>query len=314
MYRGINLIPANTRIPFIAWRRVFFVISIALVLGSIVLFAVRGLNYGVDFVGGLVIEIRTEGPPNIAEMRQRLGSLGLGEVTLQELGEANDVLIRFPIQEGGEEAQQRAVDAARAALGDNVDYRRIELVGPAVSAELFRDGVYAVVAALLAMLVYIWFRFEWQFGLAAVVALFHDVISTIGLFSLLQLEFNLATVAAVLTIAGYSINDSVVVFDRVRENLRKYKTMPLPQLFDLSINETLARTTITGVTTLLAVLALYFLGGEVIRGFSMAVLWGIVIGTYSSVCLAVPLMLYMYVRPATVPGEVAAKTSAREVG
>lgn len=313
MYRGINLIPANTRIPFIAWRRVFFLFSLAMVLGSVALFATRGLNYGVDFVGGILIEIRTEGPPDIAEMREQLGGLGLGEVTLQELGDANDVLIRFPMQEGGEEAQQRAVEAARAALGENVDYRRIELVGPAVSAELFRDGIYAVAAALGAMLVYIWFRFEWQFGLAAVVALFHDVISTVGLFSLLQMEFNLATVAAVLTIAGYSINDSVVVFDRVRENLRKYKTMPLPQLFDLSINETLARTTITGLSTLLAVLALYFLGGEVIKGFSLAMLWGIVIGTYSSICLAVPLMLYMYTRPAPAAGEAAAKASAGEV-
>ncbi|MGZ8410805.1 MAG: protein translocase subunit SecF [Hyphomicrobium sp.] len=309
MYRGINLIPADTRIPFIAWRRVFFLFSLTLVLGSAVLFAVRGLNYGVDFVGGILIEIRTEGPPDIAEMRQRLGGLGLGEVTLQEFGEANDVLIRFPIQEGAEEAQQQAIDAARAALGENVDYRRIELVGPAVSRELFRDGIYAIAAALFAMLVYIWFRFEWQFGLAAVVALFHDIISTIGLFALLRMEFNLATVAAILTIAGYSINDSVVVFDRVRENLRKYKTMPLPKLFDLSINETLARTTITGLSTLLAVLALYVLGGDVIRGFSLAMLWGIVIGTYSSICLAVPLMLYMYVRPAPVAGETASKTS-----
>lgn len=310
MYRGISLIPANTRIPFIAWRRVFFLFSLGLVLASIALFATRGLNYGVDFVGGILIEIRTEGPPNIAEMRDKLGGLGLGEVALQEFGEANDVLIRFPIQAGDEEAQQQAIDAARAALGENVDYRRIELVGPTVSQELFRDGIYAIAAAMLAMLVYIWFRFEWQFGLAAVVALFHDVISTVGLFALLQVEFNLATVAAVLTIAGYSINDSVVVFDRVRENLRKYKTMALPQLFDLAINETLARTTITGMTTLLAVLALYILGGEVIRGFSLAMLWGIVIGTYSSICVAVPLMLYMYVRPAPVAGEAASKSSA----
>ena len=196
-------------------------------LASVALFAIRGLNYGVDFVGGILIEIRTDGPPNIAEMRRQLGGLGLGEVTLQEFGEANDVLIRFPIQEGDEQVQQQAIEAARAALGENVEYRRIELVGPTVSRELFRDGLYAITAALFAMLVYIWFRFEWQFGLAAVLALFHDVISTIGLFSLLQLEFNLATVAAILTIAGYSINDSVVVIDRLRENLRKYKTMPL---------------------------------------------------------------------------------------
>jgi preprotein translocase subunit SecF len=313
MYRGINLIPADTHIPFIAWRHVFFLFSLALILGSVALFAIRGLNYGVDFVGGILIEIRTDGPPNVAEMRQKLGGLGLGEVTLQEFGEDNDVLIRFPIQEGDEEAQQQAIETARIALGPNVDYRRIELVGPAVSQELFQDGLYAITAALFAMLVYIWFRFEWQFGLAAVVALLHDVISTVGFFSLLQLEFNLATVAAILTIAGYSINDTVVVFDRVRENLRKYKTMPLPKLFDLAINETLARTSITGVTTLLVVLALYILGPEVIKGFSLAILWGIVIGTYSSICLAAPLMLYMRIRPAPAAGEAAAKTSAEEV-
>lgn len=314
MYRGITLIPADTHIPFMAWRRIFFLFSLSLVLGSVALFIVRGLNYGVDFVGGILIEIRTEGPPNIAEMRQQLGGLELGEVTLQELGEENDVLIRFPIQEGGEEAQQQAIESVRAILGQNVDYRRIELVGPAVSQELFRDGLYALTFALLAMLVYIWFRFEWQFGLAAVVALFHDVISTIGLFSLLQLEFNLTSVAAILTIVGYSINDTVVVFDRVRENLRKYKTMPLTELFDLSVNETLARTAITGVTTILVLLALYLIGGEVIRGFSLAMLWGVVIGTYSSICFAVPLMLYMYVRPAPAAGEPASKTSAGEVG
>ena len=314
MYRGISLIPADTHIPFIAWRRVFFLFSLALVLASVALFAIRGLNYGVDFAGGILIEIRTDGPPDIAEMRRQLGGLGLGEVSLQELGEAHDVLIRFPIQEGGEEAQQQAIEAVRAALGQNVDYRRIELVGPMVSQELFRDGVYALTGAFLAMLVYIWFRFEWQFGLIAVAALVHDVISTIGLFAFLQLEFNLTSVAAILTIVGYSINDTVVVFDRVRENLRKYKTMPLPKLFDLSINETLARTAITGVTTILVLLALYLIGGEVIEGFSLAMLWGVVIGTYSSICLAVPLMLYMYSRPAAAAGEAAAKTSAENVG
>jgi preprotein translocase subunit SecF len=314
MYRGISLIPADTRIPFIAWRRVFFLFSLALVLASIALFAIRGLNYGVDFAGGILIEVRTEGPPDIAEMRQQLGGLGLGDVSLQEFGEANDVLIRFPIQEGGEEAQQQAIEAVRAALGQNVDYRRIELVGPMVSRELFRDGLYALTGAVLAMLVYIWFRFEWQFGLIAVVALVHDIISTIGLFALLQLEFNLTSVAAILTIVGYSINDTVVVFDRVRENLRKYKTMPLPKLFDLSINETLARTSITGVTTILVLLALYFIGGDVIKGFSLAMLWGVVIGTYSSICLAVPLMLYTYSRPAPALGEAATKASAEKAG
>lgn len=297
MYRGISLIPPNTRIPFIRWRWLFFAFSAALVTASVTLFAVRGLNYGVDFVGGILIEIETSGPADIAQLREELTTLGLGDVALQEFGEPNDVLIRIQKQEGGDEAQQQAVEQVRAALGSNVDYRRVELVGPQVSEELFWDGVYAVAAALTAMLVYIWFRFEWQFGLAAVVALFHDVLSTIGIFSLLQLEFNLSTVAAILTIAGYSINDTVVVFDRVREDLRKYKAMPLPDLFNRAINETLSRTTITAFTTFLAVLALYFLGGEVIKGFSFAMMWGILIGTYSSICVAVPLLLYLNVRP-----------------
>jgi preprotein translocase subunit SecF len=314
MYRGISLVPANTRIPFMAWRRVFLLFSLALVLASIALFAIRGLNYGVDFAGGILIEIRTDGPPDIAEMRRQLGGLGLGDVSLQEFGGANDVLIRFPIQEGGEEAQQRAIEAVRAALRQNVDYRRIELVGPMVSQELFRDGLYALIGSFLAMLVYIWFRFEWQFGLVAVVTLVHDVIATVGLFALLQLEFNLTSVAAILTLVGYSINDTVVIFDSVRDNLRKYKTMPLPKLFDLSVNETLARTSITGVTTMLVLLALYFIGGDVIEGFTLAMLWGVVIGTYSSICLGVPLMLYMYSRPAPAAGEAAAKTSAEKAG
>jgi len=186
-----------------------------------------------------------------------------------------------------------AVEKVKTALGSGIEYRRTEFVGPKVSDELFLDGVYAVGAAILAILMYIWFRFEWQFGLGAVVALVHDVISTVGIFALLGLEFNLSTVAAVLTIAGYSINDTVVVYDRVRENLRKYKTKPLTELLNLSINETLSRTVLTSLTTLLALLALFFFGGEVIRGFSFAMIWGVLIGTYSSIALAVPLLIYL---------------------
>ncbi len=294
--RRLTLIPANTSIPFIAWRKLFFMFSAALVVASIGLFLTKGLNYGIDFRGGIMLDVRTEGPADLAAMRSTLAGLGLGEVALQEFGAPDDVLIRLQEQDGGEQAQQAAIVKVKDALGPNVEYRRTEVVGPKVSDELFWDGVYAVVSAILAMLVYIWFRFEWQFGLAAVIALLHDVLSTIGLFSLLGLEFNLSTVAAVLTIAGYSINDTVVVFDRVRENLRKYKTMDLPALLDLSINATLSRTTMTSFTTLLALFALYFLGGEVIRSFSLAMIWGIVVGTYSSICVAVPLLLYLNVR------------------
>jgi preprotein translocase subunit SecF len=291
--RRLRLIPAGINLQFIAKRMIFFVFSGLLVVMSVGLFTIKGVNYGIDFKGGILIEVRTPDAADPGAMRLALSDLGLGEVALQEFGAPTDVLIRVQRQEGGEKAQQAAVEAVKAALGPGVEYRRTEFVGPKVSEELFWDGVMAVTFAILAILVYIWFRFEWQFGLGAVVALVHDVLSTIGLFSLLGLEFNLSTVAAILTIAGYSINDTVVVFDRVRENLRKFKTMPLAELFNRSINETLSRTVITSVTTLLALLSLYLLGGEVLRGFSFAMIWGVLIGTYSSVCLAVPMLLYL---------------------
>jgi preprotein translocase subunit SecF len=309
MLRGLRLIPAETNVQFVPYRRIFFALSVCMVVASIALFAIRGLNYGIDFVGGLLIEVRTEGPADIAAMRGQLSGLGLGDVSLQEFGAENEVLIRIQKQEGGEAAQQRAVEAVRGAFGDTVEYRRIEFVGPQVSEELFWDGVTAVAIAMVLILFYIWFRFEWQFGLCAVIALMHDVVTTIGMFSLLGLEFNLSTVAAVLTIAGYSINDTVVVFDRVREDLRKYKSRPLPELYNEAINRTLARTTITGVTTLLAVAALYVFGGEVIRGFSFAILFGVVIGTYSSICVAVPLLLSFSVRRSAVAGEAEGDTA-----
>ncbi len=288
--RGLKLIPAGVNLQFIAKRIIFFVFSGLLVVMSVGLFTIKGVNYGIDFKGGILIEVRTPDAADLGAMRLVLSDLGLGEVALQEFGAPTDVLIRVQRQKGGEKAQQAAVEAVKAALGPEVDYRRTEFVGPKVSEELFWDGVMAVTFAILAILVYIWFRFEWQFGLGAVVALIHDVLSTIGLFSLLGMEFNLSTVAAILTIAGYSINDTVVVYDRVRENLRKFKTMPLTELFNRSINETLSRTVMTSVTTLLALLSLYVLGGEVLRGFSFAMIWGVVIGTYSSVCLAVPML------------------------
>lgn len=314
MFHGIHLIPPDTAIAFIPFRRVFFVLSAVLVAASIGLFVARGLNYGIDFVGGLLIEVKTDGPADIGGMRQQLSGLGLGDVALQEFGAEDEVLIRIQKQEGGEAAQQRAVEAVRGALGDSVEYRRIEFVGPQVSEELFWDGVYAVSFSLIAILLYVWFRFEWQFGVCAVVALLHDVVLTVGVFALLGLEFNLSTVAAVLTIAGYSINDTVVVFDRVREDLRKYKARPLPELFNAAVNQTLSRTVITGVTTLLAVLALYVFGGEVIRGFSFAILFGVVVGTYSSICIAVPLLLSFDVRRSRVTGEADGEQAAGETG
>ncbi|MBM09999.1 MAG: protein translocase subunit SecF [Magnetovibrio sp.] len=294
--RGLYLIPASLNISLVSKRAVFFFFSAILITSSIALFLTRGLNYGIDFKGGILIEVRTDKAANIGFMRQQLSALDLGEVALQEFGAPTDVLIRVQRQEGGEKAQQVAVDKIKTLLGDTVDYRRTEFVGPKVSAELFWDGVLAVSLAIFAILIYIWFRFEWQFGVGAVIALTHDVISTIGMFALMGFEFNLSTVAAILTIAGYSINDTVVVYDRVRENLRKFKKMPLDELLNNSINQTLSRTVMTSVTTLLALLALFFLGGAVIRDFSFAMIWGVIIGTYSSICLAVPLLLYLHLK------------------
>ncbi|MGI9403042.1 MAG: protein translocase subunit SecF, partial [Hyphomicrobium sp.] len=232
----------------------------------------------------------------IAELRSRLGGLGLGEVQIQGLDEPTDALIRVEQQEGGETAQQEAAGKVQDALGEDIEIRRVEVVGPAVSGELQRAGVIAVTVAIIGILLYIWFRFEWQFGVAAILALVHDIVITMGLFSLLGFDFGLSEVAALLTLAGYSINDSVVVFDRIRENLRRYKKMPLVDLLNLSINEMMSRTVITSTTTFLAVFSLYVFGTEVIRGFSFAMLFGILIGTWSSVFIASPFLLWVGIK------------------
>ncbi|MEK9671225.1 MAG: protein translocase subunit SecF [Rhodospirillaceae bacterium] len=289
---GFKLVPDDVNIKFIPFQKLFLAVSSIAVAGAILLIAVKGLTFGIDFAGGLLLEVRTEKPADLAKMRSQLGALNLGDVSLQTFGQPTDVLIRVQKQDGGAEAQQAVITAVKQALGSGVDYRRTEFVGPQVSEELLIQGVEAVVAAIIAMLIYIWLRFEWQFGLGAVVALTHDVILTIGVFALIEHEFNLATVAAVLTIAGYSINDTVVVYDRVREDLRKYKSLPIQELLNNAINATLARTTMTSFTTLIALFALYGLGGEVIKDFAFAMIFGIVVGTYSSICVAVPLLIY----------------------
>jgi preprotein translocase subunit SecF len=226
-------------------------------------------------------------------MRAKLDALNLGDVSLQEFGSPSDVLIRIAQQPGGDAAQMKAIQAARNALGPGVEYRRVEVVGPSVGSELIRAGVLATALALAGIAVYVAFRFEWQFGIGAMVSIFHDVTTTVGLFALLQLEFNLTTLAAILTIAGYSINDTVVIYDRMRENMRKYRTMPFRELINISLNETLSRTILTVSTTTLAVLALLLFGGQVLRGFSIAMLWGMFIGTYSSLFVAAPLLYYI---------------------
>lgn len=293
MFRGLTLIPLDVRIPFMRVRWYFFVFSAVIILGSVALFTIKGLNYGIDFKGGILMEARLNAPADLGAMRGTLGRLDLGEVTLQEFGGPTDILVRIERQKGDEKAQQQAVEKVKAALGPGIEYRRIEFVGPQVGKELFREGMIAIALAIVGILIYIAFRFEWKFAICAIVAELHDVLTTIGLFALFDLDFNLATVAALLAIAGYSINDTVVVLDRVRENLRKYKTMPLAELLDLSINETLSRTVVTSGTTLLAVIALLIFGGPVIRDLNIALLWGIAIGTYSSICVSAPLLLYM---------------------
>ncbi len=253
--RSFRLIPDDTRIQFVRYRYWAYAFSGALVLLTLILVPTKGLNFGIDFQGGILIEVGMPGPADLAAMRETLGGLGLGEIALQEFGGPENVLIRIERQEGGEAGQLAAVEQVKAALaerfGDDIDYRRVEFVGPKVSEDLLWAGTQATVYALIAILAYVWFRFEWQFAVGAVVALIHDAATTLGLFALFGLEFNLTTIAAILTIIGYSVNDTVVIYDRIRENLRRYKNMPLPELIDRSVNETLARTIMTSATVLL---------------------------------------------------------------
>lgn len=294
--RPLIVIRHIPNIDFMGWHKVGFALSAVLTIGSIVLFLVQGLNFGIDFAGGTLIEARTvSGPADLASMRPKLNSLGLGEVSLQNFGSANEVLIRVPRQPGNDQAQMAGVNKIKAALGNTVDYRRTEVVGPTVGDELIRAGVIATVLALLAIAAYVWFRFEWPFGVGAMLSTLHDTLTTIGLFALLQIEFDLTTLAAILTIAGYSVNDTVVIYDRVRETMRRHRSMEFKELINRSLNETLSRTILTVGTVFLAVLSLLVFGGEVLRGFSIAMMWGVVVGTYSSLFIAAP-MLY-YIRP-----------------
>ncbi len=297
----LHWVPSNTKINFVGKRFIAFGFSAFIMVASLFLLFTNGLNFGIDFTGGTLIEVRVEDKaPNLGDLRSELNALNLGAISIQEFGAPNDLLIRMPEQEGDNEAQQAAItivkDSLEAKYEEGIEYRRIEFVGPQVGEELKKKGLYAVIFSILGMLVYIWFQFEWQFSVAAIVALIHDSLATIGLFALTQMEFNLSTVAAILMIAGYSINDTVVVFDRIRENLRKFKKMPVKDLLNLSINDTLSRTIMTSLTTLLALISLWIFGGEVIRGFVNALVFGIVIGTYSSIFVAAPILTFLNIR------------------
>ena len=299
--RLLRLVPDDTRYPFMRWRRISFPFSALLSIIAVVLFFTVGLNFGIDFRGGTLIEVQAKGgPADLAGMRTVLGGLGLGDVQLQEFGGPTDVLIRVEQQPGGETAQQAVVDKVRAALGDGYDYRRVEVVGPRVSGELVQSGIIGIALALLGIWLYLWFRFEWQFAIGAMIATMHDITLTIGFYSITQLDFDLSSIAAILTIAGYSLNDTVVVYDRIRELLRRYKKMLIDELLDISVNSTLPRTVITSVTTFLAMLALTVFGGEVIQSFTRAMLFGIVVGVYSTTFIAAPILIYLGVRTQTV--------------
>ena len=287
-------------IAFNKYYNKFNILSISLVILSLLFLIFKGLNFGIDFKGGTLIELRSSDTKiNVSSLRDNLNQMNLGDISVKNFGNKKDFLIKFENNEN-----KKVIEEIKSNLdqsfGNNFDFRRVENVGPKVSAELLKSGVIAISVALALMLIYIWIRFEWQFSLGAILALFHDVIVTLGLFSLLGLEINLSIIAAVLTIVGYSMNDTVVIFDRVRENLRKYSDIKIYELTNISINETLSRTLITSVTTLLALLSIFFFGGEILKGFSLAMIFGVIFGTYSSIYIANTILVRLNVSQKTV--------------
>jgi len=298
----LKLVPDITHIKFLNARVFGMVISMILLGFTAFTLSTQGLNFGIDFKGGILMEVKTPGPADLSDLRAKVEDQNLGDFSLQTFGNPDEVLINIQNQDSSE-ANQAAIEAIRSVMPNGTEYRRTEVVGPKVGGELVEAGAKAVIYALLGILIYIWFRFEWQYGVGAVIALAHDVILTLGFFSFLQLDFNLSTVAAILTIAGYSINDTVIIYDRIREELRKYKTKPVPEVINLALNKTLSRTVLTSFTTLLALFSLYFLGGEVIAGFALAMIWGIGIGTYSSLFIAAPILSFFDLRKAALKRE-----------
>ena len=289
-------------IRFINYFKIFNFLSLILIIISIGSIIYKGLNFGVDFKGGTLIELRVENTEiGIGDLRQSFLKMNLGDVNVKKFGKENDFLIKF---EGNDKNKENFVEDIKIQLskdiGNNFSFRRVEDVGPKVSGELLKSGLIAIVLSLSAMLIYIWIRFEWQFSLGAIIALVHDVIVTIGFFSILEFEINLSIVAAVLTIVGYSMNDTVVIFDRVRENLKKYTSKTINEISNLSINETLSRTIITSLTTLLALLSIFFFGGEILKGFSFAMILGVIFGTYSSIFIANPILIKLKVNQKSV--------------
>ena len=287
-------------IAFNKYYNKFNILSVTLIIISLLLLIFKGLNFGIDFKGGTLIELRsTETKINVSSLRDNLSQMDLGDVSVKNFGNDTDYLIKFENNEDKNIIEKIKINLDKS-FGNSFNFRRVENVGPKVSDELLKSGVIAISVALVLMLVYIWIRFEWQFSLGAIIALFHDVIVTLGLFSLLGLEINLSIIAAVLTIVGYSMNDTVVIFDRVRENLKKYSDIKIYELTNISINETLSRTLITSITTLLALLSIFFFGGEILKGFSLAMIFGVIFGTYSSIYIANTILVRLNVSQKTI--------------
>lgn len=313
--RLLKLVPDHTNIEFTKWRTLAMGISLLLIIASIALVAVRGLNLGVDFVGGQMVRVSFSQPVQVDELRATVGNLGLGEPTIQQFGSPQDVSIRMPLPEGGDGAANAAASKLKAAISakhPDAKFGSVDTVSGKVSGELFRTGAISMALAMLAISIYIWLRFEWQFGFGSLFALVHDVALTFGFFALTQLEFDLNSVAAVLTIIGYSLNDTIVVYDRIRENLRKYRKMEIVPLLDLSVNETLSRTIMTSLTMIIALVALLIWGPEVIFGFTAAMLLGIFIGTYSSIYMAAPMLVWLKVGPDSFVAKETAATMGAE--
>jgi len=288
----------NSKFDFVRQRYIAFLITGIMIFGSLGLVAFKGLNLGIDFTGGIMMEVKTPEVPDLVKMRTDLNALGLGDISIQEFGSPQSFLIRVPQQKGGADAQKNAIETIKTDLNGAfpdkvVEYQRSEYVGPQVGDELKKTGIIAFILTVAGIMAYIWYRFEWQYGVSAILSLMHDTLAVVGLFSLLWMHFDLGTLAAVLLVAGYSTNDTVIVFDRVRENRRKFKRMAMRDVINLSVNQTLTRTINTSLTTLLSLVALWLFGGEVIRDFANAMIFGIVIGTYSSIYVASSALLYL---------------------
>jgi preprotein translocase subunit SecF len=293
----LRLAPENTKFGFMCFRRVSYPMSATLSIISVVMFLFVGMNFGIDFAGGTQVDMRAKsGEAHLPELRATAESLGLGPVEVQRIGGEADVILKLNVQPGGDQGQQAAIAKLREAFSSDYEFRSVDSVGPTVSSELVQSGTLGVVVAIIAVLTYLWFRFEWQFAVGAIIGTMHDLLLTVGFFCVTQLEFNQTSIAAILTIVGYSLNETVVVLDRIREVMRKYKRLSTAEIIDMSVNAVLPRTIMTATTVFLALLALFFLGGHVIRSFSAAMIWGIFVATYSSIFICSPMLIYMGVR------------------